>query len=58
MQAHEIDNFETLLEEAERGAVTEWEMGFVADMIDKYGEYDEATYVSDKQLEILQRLAR
>jgi hypothetical protein len=58
MQAHEIDNFETLLEEAERGAVTEWEMAFVADMIDKYGEYDEATYVSDKQLEILQRLAK
>ena len=51
------EEFESLLSDAEINASSEWEMEFVADMRDRYEEYGTGMYLSDRQLEILERLA-
>ena len=57
MKAHEIDNFDELLADAESSAKTEWEMDFIADIMDRYDQYEENFIISEKQLEILERIA-
>jgi len=43
------------LEAAEANASTDWEMEFVASLI---ARYDESLFLSDRQAEILRKLAR
>lgn len=57
MKSKDIPNFEPLLETAEDNAVTDWDMNFVQDMMDRYKKYGDETYVSESQLEQLERIA-
>jgi len=56
--AGEIPSFSELLDAADSNASTDWEMGFISDMKDRYSQYGSDTYVSDKQLEQLERIAK
>lgn len=58
MHAHEIDNFEELLEHAESEANSDFAMGFISGMKEKYEKFGENTYVSEKQLALLERIAK
>ena len=49
--------FEDLLLNADQQASTDWEMSFVEDMRDRFEQYGMNTYISDKQLETLNRIA-
>lgn len=51
-------DFKTILLEAEAFANTEWDMEFIANLWDKYDAYGENMYVSEKQIEQLERIAR
>lgn len=53
----EVSEFEKLLEAAEEGAVSDWEMDFVSDIQDKYKKYGRRMYVSDAQLSRLEKIA-
>jgi hypothetical protein len=57
MKAYEIDNFDELLDDAESQASTDWEMDFVNDMRDKYDQYSDEMFVSEAQLEKLEKIA-
>jgi hypothetical protein len=57
MQAKEIEDFEELLEAAELNAISDWDMEFAADMRSRYFKYKEETYVSENQLQHLERIA-
>jgi hypothetical protein len=57
MKAEEIDDFDTLLETAEEQAEKDWDVNFVSDLRDKYEQYRDNLYVSDAQLEQLERIA-
>lgn len=57
MKAFEIDGFAEILEDAERFAESEAEMDFVAYLRDKFRKYDDNTFVSDKQLAWLKKIA-
>ena len=57
MQAIDIDDFEELLESAENNAKNGFEMDFTSDMRDKYDEYGDTCYVSEKQLALLESIA-
>lgn len=49
--------FETILEEADTNAVNDWEMKFVDDIRARYDTYGIRMYVSQKQLDALNRIA-
>jgi hypothetical protein len=49
--------FEDLLSEAENNASGTWEIDFVTDMRDKWEQYGHRMFLSDKQNEILNRIA-
>ena len=57
MKAIDIDGFDEILLEAENKASTDWEMSFVQQIRDKYDDYEDEMFVSDKQVEILERIA-
>jgi hypothetical protein len=57
MKTGEINNFESLLEDAESNAKTAWEIDFVSDIIERYDEYEDNTFLSDNQLAVLERIA-
>jgi hypothetical protein len=57
MQAQDIDDFYTLLCDAEDMATTDWEMDFVSDMKEKYEQYGGQMYVTEKQVVALERIA-
>jgi hypothetical protein len=57
MKAHEIDNFDELLDDAESQASSNWEMDFVNDMRDRYDQYNDEMFVSEAQLEKLEKIA-
>jgi hypothetical protein len=50
------DDFGDVLWIAERKARTPWEKQFVADLQDKFDEYGDRMFFSDRQDEILQRI--
>lgn len=53
----ELDELLTRLElEGSRGSLTEWEIGFLDDMIHRVDKYQERVFVSDKQWEQLERM--
>lgn len=54
----EASEFEDLLDAAESEASTGWEMDFVSDMRDRFEEYQERMYLSERQIEILERIAK
>ena len=51
------DDFEDLLEAAERQASTKWESVFVADIRERYDLWKARTFLTDPQLAILRKLA-
>ncbi len=57
MKAEDIDGFGDLLAVAEQQASTDWDMGFVSELSDKYSEYGDNMFISDKQLAQLERIA-
>lgn len=50
-------DFEDALSEAEDRAKGAWEEQFVSDLRDRFDEYGSRMYVSDKQVEVLRRIA-
>lgn len=50
-------DFADILADASFNAETDWEMGFVSDMEVKFAEYGSEMFISEKQLEILERIA-
>jgi len=54
---YEDNEFEDLLDTAESYAANGWEQQFVSDMQDKWQQYGRRMYLSDKQDEILNRIA-
>lgn len=57
MFAYDIENFEDILEQAELNAKSEWEIEFVESMRERYTKFKNSALVSEKQLEILERIA-
>ena len=57
MLASEIKNFEELLETAEGNAVEDWDMEFVADIRTKFERHGGDAFISEKQLNQLERIA-
>ena len=53
----DASEFNDLLEDAEAGADGDWETEFVDDLRNRYDEYGERMFLSDRQLEILRRIA-
>ena len=51
------DEFTELLSDAEGNAKNEWEEEFVDSLRMKYNQYGAGMYLSDKQVEILERIA-
>lgn len=49
--------FSVLLDEAGANADGDWEEQFVRDTRTRYNQYGDSTFVSDKQMKILNRLA-
>lgn len=49
--------FGDLLEDATRNASTDGEMGFVESINQLYEEFGDDTFISEKQLDVLERLA-
>lgn len=49
--------FEVMLQEAEAFASAAWDMDFISDLRDKYDVYGENMYISEKQIEHLERIA-
>lgn len=58
MTVAELDfDFAALLADASRNASTDWEMGFVSDLEDRFSDYEDDMLISTKQIEILERIA-
>lgn len=57
VEDYEID-FEELLSSAEAQARSEYEVDFVGDMRDKYTDYGDAMFLSEKQYNLLRRIAK
>lgn len=55
--AGEFKNFQEVIDEAEANTKNNWEDNFIGDMSDKYKQYGDKIYISEKQIEILQRIA-
>ena len=52
-----IEEFETLLSDADDNIQTDWEINFVEDMFDRYKKYGREMYLSESQKEQLERIA-
>ena len=51
------EDFDALLDDAEDNAVSTWEMDFVSDMQERYDKFEGDTFISDKQLNALKKIA-
>ena len=51
-------DFEDLLSEAESNAKGSWEENFVEEARTRFNEYDDRMFLSEKQEEILKRIAK
>ena len=51
------DEFDRLLCDAESNAVSDWDVHFISDMRDRFTEYGDNMFLSDSQLEQLERIA-
>ena len=54
----DVSEFEELLEAAEAESSTAWEMEFLDGVRNRYEKYHDGTYISEKQIEILERIAK
>lgn len=54
---YDDDEFEVLLESARMNAANDWEETFISDLSSKFEEYGKRMYLSDSQLEHLERIA-
>lgn len=52
----DVSDFEQLLKDAESQARSEWEQEFVGDINERYERYGAGMFVTDKQIEILERI--
>ena len=57
-QYDNVSDFEDLLSLAESQAKTDWEMEFVSDLNDKYEKYGDGMFLSQKQRETLEKIAK
>lgn len=53
----DASEFDELLADAENNATSDWDMNFVDDLRNRYDKYGERMYLSERQLEILRRIA-
>lgn len=53
----EDDEFESLLSAASMNAANDWESDFVSDMEERFDQYGRRMFLTDRQLEILERIA-
>ena len=51
-------DFEDILDSAESYAKNDWEEQFVSDLRDKYDEWGDEMFLSDRQADILLRIAK
>ncbi len=51
-------DFEDILDSAESYAKNDWEEQFVSDLRDKYEEWGDEMFLSDRQADILLRIAK
>jgi len=56
-EIYEDDEFESLLDDAERNAANDWEETFVSDLRGKFDEFGRRMYLSESQQEHLERIA-
>ena len=56
-EIYEDDEFESLLDDAERNAANDWEETFVSDLRGKFYEFGRRMYLSESQQEHLERIA-
>ena len=56
-EIYEDDEFESLLDDAERNAGNDWEETFVSDLRGKFDEFGRRMYLSESQQEHLERIA-
>lgn len=54
---YDEEEFQSLLDDAEANASNDFEINFVSDMQDRWEQYGKRMYLSDKQREILERIA-
>ena len=52
----DVSDFEQLLKDAESQARSEWEHEFVGDINERYERYGAGMFVTDKQIETLERI--
>lgn len=57
MTQDEFDDLLRLIEEAESSTANEWEEEFVSDMKERAENWGRRLFVSDRQMEILERIA-
>lgn len=50
-------DFPDLLADASNNAGTDWEMGFVSDIEEKYEDFGDSMFISTRQIEILEKIA-
>jgi len=53
----DASEFDELLADAENNATSDWDMNFVDDLRNRYDKYGKRMYLSERQLEILERIA-
>lgn len=54
----DTEEFEDLLDSADSNASTDWEMQFVYDIKARYKVYKDKTFLSEKQKETLEKIAK
>lgn len=52
-----VEDFGLLLNDARMQASSDWEEGFIDDLLDRFERFGSAMSISDKQLEIIRRIA-
>lgn len=57
VKAKDIENFDELLSDAECVASTDWEIGFVEDLKERYEKWGAELYLSDRQADRLETIA-
>lgn len=57
MLVNEIDNFETMLAQAEKQANSTWDLQFIDSLHERYDRFGEKTFITEKQLEQLERIS-
>ena len=56
-EIYEDDEFESLLDDAERNAANDWEETLVSDLRSKFEQFGRRMYLSESQQEHLERIA-